>query len=1242
MKTKPSAALRWPVPLNLPALLLALALGSPAAAHAAPFFWDGTSTDNNYWLTPENWNPDGAPATDGTASLTFSGVTRNVTTNNADADTVFTALSFANDNSTGKTAPFTLAGNRITLGGTITTTTPAVAATLTDTISLNMIFSGPRTITANAPSTTSYHNLTVSGVISEINGAQGLTKSGGGKLSLTGANTYSGKTALNAGTLSVNSIGNVGIASSALGAPATSANGTIDLASILLYTGAAATSDRLFNLTGASSQINNGGSGLLTLTGGITSTVTRAILFRGNGNITETGLIAIGGGLTRTDSGTLTLTNPNNSFSGGLFSLAGVISVDSISNGGVPSALGKGTSIQLGQNQAGYGTLRYTGAGGGACDRSIVIYGTTAAGGIIENTVAGQTLALSGNVGVGGAWGPALKLQLIGAGNGVLSGALSNISNSLSVAKSGTGTWTLSGANTYTGTTEVTAGTLLLNGSTAAGSAVTVAAAGTLGGTGTVSGTVSAAAGAKLAPGNNTLGTLTLANPGAAALTLNGNTLYYEVSTNAVATSDRIAVSGTLVLNGANTLVLSTPFGPAPAGTYTLLTYAATNGTGTLALDRAYPNATLSVGEASVTLTVTGGGTADTLVWKGDDTANAWDTTTANWAVNGSATAYADLIAVLFDDTGSASPDIIITPGAVTPASVTVNTSTKAYTIGGAAIGGAGGLTKSGASTLTLASANTYSGGTSVSGGTLALSGSGTLGSASAALALSGGALDLGTLSATVGAVSITAAAASGDTLANGSLTGTSYAASLTSGAAVVSANLLANGAIGLTKSGAGTLVLSGTNTYTGATTVSAGTLQLGGASGTVLADASTISLAGGTFDLADRTETVSNFVVTGNAVLTSSGTGSGVLTSPNNHTPNSSSVAAGGTLTLTGGTLNETGYFVNNGTTLITGGTLSITNELLNGFNTAGAVVTLNSGAIIGTMISFGGSATCVYRFNGGTLQCTQFKRRSSSAADFFFNGVTVQARSSAAAAFLPNLAATAGQNAWISTGGVTFDSSDRNITASMALQHDTLGAATDGGLTKTGTGILTLSGVNTYNGNTAVSAGTLKLGAAGSVSNSPLLAVASNATFDVSSVAGYAVGPSQTLVGNGMVAGNVTLLGTLEAGGTNEVGILRATNFTFAVNSVVKEDCVNGSADLLQLSGGVTVETNVTVNLLLSGTLPARVTLATAALGITNPENLATWTVTGAKSYSRVVWDAAAQTIILRTPKATVFTVR
>ena len=81
-------------------------------------------------------------------------------------------------------------------------------------------------------------------------------------------------------------------------------------------------------------------------------------------------------------------------------------------------------------------------------------------------------------------------------------------------------------ANTYTGTTTVSAGTLLVNGSTAAASAVTVNSGGTLGGSGTVNGTVLINNGAYLSPGAS-VGTL---NTG--ALTLNDtSSLVFELGT---------------------------------------------------------------------------------------------------------------------------------------------------------------------------------------------------------------------------------------------------------------------------------------------------------------------------------------------------------------------------------------------------------------------------------------------------------------------------------------------------------------------------------------------------------------------------------------------------------------------------------------------------------------------------------------------------------------------------------------
>ena len=89
---------------------------------------------------------------------------------------------------------------------------------------------------------------------------------------------------------------------------------------------------------------------------------------------------------------------------------------------------------------------------------------------------------------------------------------------------------------------------------------------------------------------------------------------------------------------------------------------------------------------------------------------------------------------------------------------------------------------------------------------------------------------------------------------------------------------ILGGVAVGLNKSTAGTVILSGANTYTGTTAVSAGTLRLGAANR--IADTSAVTVASGaTFDLNSFAETVGSIAGAGNitlgtAVLTAGGDG--------------------------------------------------------------------------------------------------------------------------------------------------------------------------------------------------------------------------------------------------------------------------------------------------------------------------------------------------------------------------------
>jgi len=181
-------------------------------------------------------------------------------------------------------------------------------------------------------STFRMHSSANQTIIGAISGGGGLIKAYAGTLTLSGTNTYSGKTALipvttaGFGTVVVSSFNSVagGSASSSLGAPSTIANGTIDFGSTsaqgggtLRYNGPGETTDRvinfLFNGTGATKTLDASGSGPLTFT----STFTGSGSVSNDITLAGTGVGEITGGLpvtfrnlSKTGSGTWTLGGP--------------------------------------------------------------------------------------------------------------------------------------------------------------------------------------------------------------------------------------------------------------------------------------------------------------------------------------------------------------------------------------------------------------------------------------------------------------------------------------------------------------------------------------------------------------------------------------------------------------------------------------------------------------------------------------------------------------------------------------------------------------------------------------------------------------------------------------------------------------------------------------------------------------------------------------------------------------------
>ena len=115
-------------------------------------------------------------------------------------------------------------------------------------------------------------------------------------------------------------------------------------------------------------------------------------------------------------------------------------------------------------------------------------------------------------------------------------------------------------------------------------------------------------------------------------------------------------------------------------------------------------------------------GIGATLTWVGDDSSNLWDINTSqNWHDGSGVAVYNDGDTVTIDDSGSDSPSINLTT-TVSPASVTVDNTTKNYTIeGGGTLAGAMTLTKAGTGTLKLSTANTFTGAVTNNAGTLEL-----------------------------------------------------------------------------------------------------------------------------------------------------------------------------------------------------------------------------------------------------------------------------------------------------------------------------------------------------------------------------------------------------------------------------------------------------------------------------------------------------------------------------------------
>ncbi len=319
---------------------------------------------------------------------------------------------------------------------------------------------------------------------------------------------------------------------------------------------------------------------------------------------------------------------------------------------------------------------------------------------------------------------------------------------------------------------------------------------------------------------------------------------------------------------------------------------------------------------------------AQPLIWTGSQD-STWSNTNGsiNWNLSGVPATDNGGNAVIFDDSAGTSFSIAVDPAGVVPLSVQFNNVNYAYSFSGGAIGGAattvmlGTLGQPGGS-IAFLSANSYGGGTFVESGTLSLGNAAALG--------------VGGLTANGGVVSLAGVSPAALPSLNG-LAGTITDSAPSAVTLTVSPNATSTFG-GVLQNGAGTLalavnggtfplVLSNANTYSGGTTISAGTLQLGNgvSNGSVVGNIADYGL------LAFNNAAAQTFsgLISGSGSLLQSGPSTLVLSNLANSYSGGTTVTGGTLLIATGGTISSTagnGALGSAGTLTLNGGALSFT----------------------------------------------------------------------------------------------------------------------------------------------------------------------------------------------------------------------------------------------------------------------------------------------------------------------------
>ena len=364
--------------------------------------------------------------------------------------------------------------------------------------------------------------------------------------------------------------------------------------------------------------------------------------------------------------------------------------------------------------------------------------------------------------------------------------------------------------------------------------------------------------------------------------------------------------------------------------------------------------------------------------------------------------------------------------------------------------GDGGSLTKQGSGTMTLSGANTYTGATTVKNGTLETSGSERLSDSTNLTVQSGATFRLGGTEA-LGTI---AGAGSFDLQGN---TLTTNASADTTVSGVIS------GGGSLVKNGTAKLTLTGADSYTGATTINDGTVAL--KDGGSLSDGTALSIttATGIFDISGKSGDSETIASIDTAKDSKVFLGAKNLTAgDSNNTTVAGTISDGGIVSgATGGSFTKTG----SGTTTFTAG------------NSYTGATTITDGTV-----ALKGS---------GALSDLSAVNITSSTGVFDISAITATSET------IASIAGVDGSKVFLGSRNLTAGDASNTLMAGVISSDGGIVAGTGGSLTKTGAGKLTLSGANTYTGDTTVSAGTLETSGSERIANDSDLIVASGATF-------------------------------------------------------------------------------------------------------------------------------------------------